>query len=295
MTNNRLITDADTVLLEEQLKTLDPKIYQTFFAALQARDFISPISNVDYAGSRRYEYRRLIPNGGGESAMSFRAQAPKSNASLVYDSQQFFPLIDACEFDLLDIQKGIDSSILEAAARNNAQNQNKMLLYSNSALGTKGLFDAAGVTVTNSALASWSSADTAADDIIDAINEVGGVVGKDEASLQPNEVLISSADFRVAQKLRSSVDNSNALELVARAHPGVRIRPALGLETAGTSSGRRMVVYNSNVDMLGGLFTPMTVMPAMQKTPYLTEVHMHSFCGGIVIRYSAAMGYFDAS
>lgn len=296
---SRFITDADTLLLNNQLQNYDDKIYQSYLQSLQAKALVSPIQ-MDYEAQSVYTWEKQTLVGGGDAAMSFRANAPLSVAFAEKESFNIHPLINAADFDMQEVRRGVDVLKLQATARANAEAQNTSLLYSNSVTGTKGLFNHGSVTISGTALIVFSSSTAAeiADFMIAAVDTVK-VSAKGVSVLDPNHLLVSLADYQVASRKRDTIDGATALQIFQAARPGVTVLPVFGLETAGGSlNKRRMVVYNNNPEIVQGLYSGMFTTPAApapHSPNFVQQVSMYSFTGGIVLRAPVGILYFDAA
>lgn len=295
---------ATSVFFTRQLEEIDAKTYDIKYAELEAFRLL-PVKTDMHPGTETYTYRQFDGRGVAVMTSNYASGSPRVDV----DGQEFTSKVrsirDSYGYNIQEIRAAakenmpLDSMRAETARRVINEKINSVALKGDAEHGIVGLFNQSGVqtfTVPNGGggQAVWTS--KTADEIL---ADLYGIV--DQVPTQTSEVehvttlLLPYDRFRlISGKRMGSGDGAlTVLKVFQTNRPGVTVKGALFLDTAGAGSTHRMIGYNPDRMNLEFLLPVAfeSFPPEQRGLEFVVECHARA--GGVVVRYPLTIIYGD--
>lgn len=296
------LDDSQSLYFSRQLQQIDPLMYGTKYPDLEAERLLPSRIQVDPALDvyvrRQFDMRgEAVPMAGNEDG----APLVGLNASeALYKMEKW---ISAYGWDVDEIRKSaklgmdLNTKDAEAARRTIAEKLNKVALLGLSTKGIEGLFNVSiALTYTIPADGSGSLATFASKTVDQVLRDLFGMADYSQNQTidieTPRRMLLPKTTIRQLSVLRmGSVNDTTVLEFFKAQRPNLEIIGANYLDTAGSGTTKRAVVYDpSQVEWL-------VSMPFNQLAPQFKGFRQVINCegkgGGVVTSYPKSIVYGD--
>lgn len=303
---------AQTVIFARQLEEIDGQLYDVKYAKLEALELVS--AKALNPGAESYTYRQYDARAIAKFSSNYANGSPRADVS----GLEFTAFVKSCRqsfgFNVQEIRAAamaglpLDAMRAMAARRGINEALNAVALQGNAEFGLPGLFSLSStntVTIPNGAVGAsplWStkSGDEIVADMVACIDKIPTVTLEVE---NPKRLLMSYSRLRFIMGKRLNTTGAGApiagggdrtvLEQIKQVRPGVEVRGALLLDTAGAGSTQRMMAYDpdrTNMEWL--LPVPFeSFPPQLQGMEWVIECHARA--GGVVLRYPLTVCYAD--
>lgn len=305
---NRVFMHLDAnadLFFQRQLEEIDARLFETKYGALEALDLVSPKSL--NPGAETYTFRRYDARGQAKIMSNYAKGSPRANVSGVEASSKIKSVRASYGYSIQDIraaamaQVPLDPMNAMAARRAIDEKMNSVALLGDAEHGLLGLFNqtnAQTYTVpadgtASSALWSAKTADQILRDLFGIVDQIPSTTAEQE---NPKRLLMSYSRFRFISEKKVSTNGDgtmSVLDYFKSKKPGIEVRGALFLDTAGAGSTQRMVAYDPNpINQEWLVPVPFETFPTeLDGMEYSTECHAR--VGGVVSRYPMSMAYGD--
>lgn len=296
---------AQTVFFSRQLEEIDKTLYNVKYGALEALQLVEP--RPVNPGAETYTYRQFDRRGLAEIVSNYQTQSKRVDV----EGKEFTAYLRSLRVSFgIGIQEiraaqfaGSDLDMQKAMAARRAidEKMNQIALLGSAEHVIYGLYNqptAGSYTVPadgtgSSALWANKTSDLILRDMFGIVDQIPTNTAEVENA---KRLLIPYSRFRqiTRQKLSGAGDGTMViLTHFQSARPGVQVRGALFLETAGAGGTARMIAYDPdpmNVQWL--VAVPFESFPTqLIGMEYVTECHARA--GGVVLRYPLTMVYGD--
>lgn len=288
----------DSLFFTRELEKIESKLFEIKYAQKEALQFLNLVSGVGPL-DEIYTYRMMDMRGVAHVGASYEARVPLADINATESSQRILAITEGVHFNFQELRqsrllgKPIDEARMLAARRAITEAIDNVLLKGHAATGVLGLFNQTGTTISAPA-GSWASA--SADAILaDMVKAHDDAYAATQFSIKPNMILMPHGEYLRISAKRAGVDTGlTVLELFQQMRPGVTVRGAFGLETAGVSNSKRLIAFNNDAEYVGALLpVPLEIMSVREVSAFAFEVPMHARCGGVVVRYPKSISYMD--
>ena len=309
------LDDNQSIFLENELRSVDQRIYDMKFALLKGRTLIPKIADVSEVDNE-YTYQMYETAGSAKIIANAADDLPSVNVSAQEYTARIKPLGTSFSYSLFDIkaaaQKGKPlSDMLARAARRAIEEEIDELIAFGSTLHSMTGF-ANHASVDDSTFVAGDKAASANDTWLDAgapnatgpemVADINNFVAQGWNALKEAEgigdkisIVLPAAEYAylAATPMGDNADKT-ALKFVLDNNPFLEsITPWHKLSGAGAGGANRMIRYVKD-PMVVGCLIPMEYSPQMIQIDGLTyKVPVVARCGGSVIRYTVAVGYGD--
>lgn len=295
---------AQSVFFARQLEKIDEKLYDVKYAKLEATELVA-VKPMD-PGAESYTYRQHDRRGVAVIASSYQTGSPRADVSGAEFTSYLRSIRISFGISVQEIRNAIfaktdlESYKAMAARRGIAEKLNSIGLLGSAEHGLIGLFNQpnAGIYTVPadgtgaSALWSTKTADLILRDLYGLVDKISTDTLEVESA---KRVLLPYSRFRLIGSKRLGTGDGllNVLQAFQAARPGVEVRGALYLETAGAGGTARMVAYDPDPMNLEWIVAvPFeSFPPQFSGLEYVTECHARA--GGVVMRYPLTMTYGD--
>lgn len=296
---------AQSVFFARQLELVDATLYNVKYGKLEALELVTP-KPID-PGAESYTYSQFD----GRALATITSNYQTSSVRVDVEGKQFTAYLRSLRLSFgISIQEirnakfaNTDLEQMKAmrARRGIDEKLNQIALLGSAEHGLFGLFNQpnAGIyTVPADGTGASTLWSTKSSDLI--LRDMYGAVDKipqDTAEVESAKRLLvphSRMRFLTTKKLSGAGDGTmTVLTMFASARPGVTVRGALFLETAGVGGTARMIAYDPDPMNLEWLVAvPFESFPQqLLGMEYVTECHARA--GGVVLRYPLTMVYGD--
>lgn len=306
MTTKKLHLDAaQTMFFERELEEIDNRMFDVRYAKLELFELVQP-KPLDPA-TETYTFRSFDSRGVAVMTSDYASGSPRVDVAGVEETSKVRSMRVSFGYSIQEIRaaakEGRPLDAMKAAGARRAINEkmNSVGLLGDSDHNLQGLFNISGAgsyTVPNDGTGStttWSTK-TAAQierDIFGILDQIPTVTKEVE---KPTRLLMPYSRLRLINSMAHSATGPSdltVLKYVQAQRPGVEIRGALLLDTAGASSSARMMAYDPNPENLE-LLLPVAFesFPAERRgMEYVIECHARM--GSVVCRYPLTVCYGD--
>lgn len=296
---------VQAVFFARELEEIDGQMYDVKYAKLEAFELV-PVRGGS-PGMETYTYRQF--DGRGVAVMTSNYAGPSPRADV--DGQEFTSKVrsirDSYGYNVQEIRAATEAKRpleqMRAVAARRAINEkiNRTALLGDAAHGIVGLFNQSNTQIytvpQNAGATSTTWPNKTGQEIL---NDLYGIV--DQVPTNTNEVekitrlLIPYTRLRYISQLRAyanSASDETVLKVFQTNRPGVEVRGALFLDTAGAGGTMRAVGYAPDPVNLE-LLVPIpfeSFPPQMSGLEWVVENHARM--GGVIVRYPLTMIYAD--
>lgn len=287
-----------------QLEEIDAQNYDVKYANLEAFELVSAKA-MDPA-KETYTYRQFDKKGVAIMTADYANGAPRAEVDGKEYTARVRSLRSSYGMSIQEMREaastGTPLETFKAEAARRAINEliNTTALTGNAEYSLLGLFNqSAAQTYTvpadgTGASALWTAktADLILRDMFGIVDQIPTVTKEVE---KPNMLLMPYANLRLisTKRLSTSASDTTVLEFFRQQRPGINVRGALLLDTAGSGGTARMVAYNNDPSIVQLLLPiPFEQFPAQQHSLQWT-VECHARVGPVICRYPLSMAYGD--
>lgn len=285
-----------------QLEQIRSGILEVQFPGLHWSEWV-PMSEGVNPGAHEFTARTYESFGKAELASSMSSRGRRADVAGTEESTKIRSMQSAYGYTIQDIREsqmaGVDLPGRKARAAKKAIDQlidDIMLLGDGTApyLGLRGLFKLSGTSTFSPVTTAWVTGTP--DQILHELNGiVHGVVDSTKDVEHPNTMVMPlSLHTHISTRARSSTSDTTILEYFLRNQQYIKsVRPSNKLETAGASSGKRIVVFDKNPDKIEGILpVPFEQFaPQLEGVEYVTECHGR--IGGVFAHFPKSVSYAD--
>lgn len=298
---------AQSAFFARQLEEIDATLYSVKYGKLEALELVTtrPVN----IGAESHTYRQFDRRGMAEITANYTTQSKRVDV----DGKEFTSYLRSMRLSFgISIQEirtaqfaGVDLDMMKvmAARRGIDEKLNQIALLGSAEHNLFGLFNqpnAGSYTVLadgtgSSALWTAKTPDQILRDLFGIVDFIPTATAEVE---QCKRLLMPYSRFRLLSSRKASTTGAGdgtltILGFFQTARPGVQVRGALFLDTAGAGSTARMVAYDPdpmNVRWL--VAVPFESFPQqLHGMEYVTECHAR--CGGVIMSYPMTMAYGD--
>lgn len=295
---------AQTVFFQRQLEEIDSQLYNVKYGKLEARELVNakPIN----PGAESYTYRQFDTRAIAEIVSNYQTDSKRVDA----EGKEFTSFLKSMRlsfgYSVQEIRAAqfagtnLDAMKAMAARRGIDEKMNKIALAGDAEHNLIGLFNqtnAQTYTVPadgTGASALWASktADLILRDMFGIVDQIPANTAEVE---RPKRLLLPYSRYRLITSKRMGTGDGvlTVLGFFQTARPGIEVRGALFLDTAGSGGTARMMAYDPDpVNLEWLVAVPFETFPVQLKgMEYVTECHGR--CGGVVARYPLTICYGD--
>lgn len=301
------LDDAQTVFFRRQLEEIDQQLYDVKHGKLEALELVNtkPLN----LGVESYTYRQFDKRGLAVITANYANGAPRADVEGKEFTSYIRSVREAYGFNIQEIRSAsmaglpLDAMKAMAARRAVEETLNRVGLLGDAEWSLIGLFNqpnASSYTIPNGAALSPLWANKTGDEIledlyglVDSVPAATAEIEKVTRVLMPYSRYRLITRRRVGSTITGTVNNNKVLEEFLTVRPGIEVRGALFLDTAGAGGTARLVGYNPdrvNVEWL--LPVPFESFPPQWNALEWT-IECHARVGGVVMRYPLTMVYGD--
>ena len=305
--------DADTgnAFFLRELESIDQRLFEKKYAELPYLSLLPLIPNIGPATEiytwRHFDRRARAHWGMPDSG----ASVPKANIAMAPEETSYIrSMVSGFGFSILEMRaaaqvgRPLEIQRAEAARRAISELQNYTALNGETEFGMYGLFNIPNVqtitpSVDGSARTAWIGSDKTSQQIVnDMVNLCNQVEVNSKGVHKVTRLLLPHAEylFIEAQPYAPGAGfytNKTILQRFQEVKPGVQVMYVLGLDTASSTGGNRMIGYDPSSDNLG-LVLP---IPFELFAPFATGTSYDTICharmGEVVVYYIDSMIYSD--
>lgn len=297
---------AQGVFFARQLEEIDTRLYDIKLGALEARELVNvkPLN----PGVESYTYRSYDKRGVAKITSNYASGSPRADVNGVETTSQLRSVRESFGYNFQEIRSaafaGVPLDAMKAMAARRAidETMNSIALQGSAEHGLIGLFNqpnAQTYTVPadgtgSSALWSAKTADLILRDMFGIVDQIPTNTAEQE---KPTRLLMPYSRYRLINSKRMGNSTADGVVTVLKFfemnRPGIQVRGALFLDTAGAGSTARMVAYDPNPINLEWLVAvPFESFPP-QAVGMEYVIECHARAGGVVARYPMSMAYGD--
>jgi hypothetical protein len=293
---------AQTTYFSRELEQIETRLFEAKYPDLEAEALLpNRIQVADGMKTytwRNYDKRALaVPMGGSEDG------APLSDISTGEDTTKLMSWKAAYGWSIEEIKAAqmtglpLEAQRAMAARRALAESLNTVALQGYASLGIKGMFNMDNTivsTVPNGASASPLWINKTADEILLDLFAAVDAVGNGSLEIESVNTLVmpySSLKLLSSKRLSASASDTTILAFFQAQRPGINIRGARYLDTAGAGGTKRMVAFDS-AQVFWLVSVPLEVL-APEIQGFRTVVNMRARGGGAISPYPKSMHYVD--
>jgi len=296
--------DAPTsAFFANQLETIRPKVVDIVYPEFTGRALV-PINNSINPGATEYTYRWYDHVGAAKFITDYATDLPRVDVKGTEESVKFHNIGDSYGWSLQEIETSrytgtaLDTKKAAAAKRAIEQLIDDTLTVGEANRGLLGLFNqpisgaSAVGTYTNTA-GSFATADPV--DVLDELN--AAILAARAATLDAEritDIVMPLSMAGIATRRMEAGDSVTILKAFQETAPGVTVTFHVGLETAGASNTRRIVMYNKSPDKVEGMIPREFTQEAPEYQSLQVVTACHARVGGVVVYYPKSIRYIDA-
>lgn len=296
---------AQTVFFSRQLEEVDKTLYNVRYGKLEALELVEP--KPMHPGAETYTYRQFDRRGLAEIVSNYQTQSKRVDVEGKEFTSYLRSIRVSFGISIQEIraaqlaQSDLDMQKAMAARRSIDEKLNQIALVGSAEHGLFGLYNqptAGSYTVPadgtgSSALWANKTSDLILRDMFGIVDQIPTNTAEVETA---KRLLMPYSRHRLitSKKLSTAGDGTlTVLNFFNTARPGVQVRGALFLDTAGAGGLARMVAYDPDPMNLQWLVAvPFESFPTqLIGMEYVTECHARA--GGVVLRYPLTMVYGD--
>ena len=303
---------AQTIFFARQLEEIDAEMYQVKYAAMEAFELLS--TKTLHPGAESYTYRMYDAVGVARMTSDYASGAPRSDVSGKEYNSRIRGLLSGYGYSIQEIRAaqmaGLPLDSMKAVTARRVLNEgiNKRALLGDTEFGLVGLFNLpnAGtytvpVGATGTSDTRWAgAAGVAAKTGMEIARDMFGIVDMIPTNTLEVEhakrLLLPYKSFRYVSQVKiDSVSPITVLQYFQMNRPGIEVRGALYLDTAGSLSPAtgRMVAYDPSREIVELLLpVPFESFPPERKG-LEWEVIDHARMGSVINRWPLAVAYGD--
>lgn len=301
-------------IFARQLEEIDSQLYDVKYAKLEALELVSakPLN----PGAESYTWRQFDSRMVAKFTANYANGAPRVDVNGIETTSYVKSCRAAFGYNIQEIRAanmaGLPLDAMRAMAARRAINEalNVVALLGNTEFNLPGLFKLSGtntVSLPNGAVGAsplWStkSGDEIVADMVAILDKIPNSTNEVE---NPKRLLMAYDLLRFISAKRLNTTGAGApvngggdrtvLEQIKMVRPGVEIRGALYLNTAGGSGDSRIMAYDPSRENLEWL-VPIpfeSFQPQLQGMEWVVECHARA--GGVVLRYPLTVCYADGA
>lgn len=296
---------AESTFFARELEQIRAKNYNVKYAQLKGLSFV-PVDNSLDPAVETVTYRQWDQVGVAKFVASYASDFPRADVSAVEFTSKIKSIGASYGYNVQEIRaarregRPLDSMKATAAKRSIDQLIDTVCQTGDSSTGLKGLLNQANAltyTIPNDgagATLTWStkSSDQVARDMHTAARYIVETTKEVE---QPDTIILPLTSFGYISTTRmSTIDSTTILEYFLKTSPYITtVASWQALETAGSGSTKRMVVYRRDPDALQFLLPVAFEQfpPEQRGLEYIT--YCHARIGGVVTYYPLSICYAD--
>lgn len=302
MFNTPHLDAAQTIFFTRQLEEIDSELYNVKYAALEAFELVQAKTNL-HPGTETYTYRQYDGRGIAKMTSNYSTQSPRVDVDGHEFSSSVRGIRASFGYNVQEIRAAakaglpLDSMRAEQARRAINEKINSTALLGDAEHGIKGLFNIANAqTFTvpkNAGNTSTLWANKTADEILDDMVSLVDQVPTNTAEVEHvTRLLIPHGEFRRITSTRmSALTKETVLEAFKMMRPGVEVRGAQFLSTAGAGGLQRMMGYDPSCCKFMLPIPFESFAPQQQGLEFVVELHARA--GGVVCPWPMSTIYGD--
>ncbi len=295
---------AQSVFFARTLEEVDATLYNVRYGKLEALELVTP--KPVNPGAESHTYSQYNSRGIAEITSNYATQSKRVDVEGKQYTSYFRSVRLSFGISIQELRNaqfaGVDVDMMKvmAARRGVDEKLNQIALLGAAEHGIYGLYNqpnAQEYTVSAdgtgaSALWSTKTGELIARDMFGIVDQIPTTTAEVE---NPKRLLLPYARYRtITTKLMGvSAPNTTVLKHFNEARPGIQVRGALFLETAGAGGLARMIAYDPDPMNLAWLVAvPFEAFPQqLIGMEYVTECHGR--CGGVLLRYPLTVCFGD--
>lgn len=283
------------VFFARELEEIDAQLYNIKRPELEALQLV-PVKAVN-PGAKEHTYTQFDGRGVAKFISDYTNGFPRASVTGTQFTAKMKSVGASWGISFQEMreaafaQTGLDTQLAETAQRAVLELTNDVALSGSAEHNLYGLFNQPSFTTVAGTGIAWTSA-TVAQILSDLFGIVDSIPTLTKEVEKPNMLLMSYSRLRlIGSKLLGTASDTTVLEFFKMQRPGIEVRGALKLDTAGASSNQRMIAYDKNcVQWL--VAVPLETLPLVTNG-ISTEVNYHARLGGVISPYPLAGAYMD--
>lgn len=294
---------AESIFVENQLKEIDTRIFETKFPEIRFRDFL-PIKNISNA-MQTYSYKMYTMYGLAKWISDYASDLPRAGVK----AQEYFRQIKgfgiAFGWSMQEMRAAAATNTpledMEAQAARRACEEffDAVARTGDSGLGLLGLLNQTNTTlytVPNGISGSAEFKDKTPDEVVADLNGiVNNIVTSTKEVEKPDTLLLPTEQFTdISSRRMGDGDSTTILNHFKQSNPYIKnVGSWYQLTGAGTGGSDRMIAYRRdpmNLEMV--IAQEAETFPPQMKNLAL-EIAMHARTAGVVVRYPLSISYGD--
>lgn len=301
---------AESMFFARQLEFIRPGLLEVLYPDLIGKTLV-PVNNSVPAGAEQYTYRVSDHVGTAVVTSDYSERAPTADVKGFEYTQQIRGIQIAYQYTLQEARAamvaGLPLDVRKAmAARDVAERKLDDVIFNGDTAGTLvgllGLSNTNTYTIPNGAkgVATWFDTNGVAtktpDEVVQDMHKATNKIVTDSLNIErPDTMLLplTSYDFISTTRMGFGSDRT-ILEFFLSTSPFIKqvVQSHKG-ETAGVSSGRRMVVYKRDPMKLEVIIPQEFEQLPPQQEGFRLITHCHMRTGGVVLYYPKSVLYAD--
>jgi len=297
---------AENLFFERELEARRAQSFDVKFPNNRAREFIPLDTSVD-PGAETVAYEQYTMVGMARLLTSYSENIPRVDAKGVEFRSAIKSIADAYGYSLQEVRnakmagKPLETRKMVAARRAIEEKLDYILAFGDALTGLLGLLNQGNALAYTVAPHTALGTDTewtgkTPTEILEDLNGIAQYVVDQTNGVEiPDTILLPPASFgHISTTPRSDASDTTILQYFLRNSPYIRnVDSWYRLNTAGTSSSKRMVCYRRSPDALQAVIpVDFESFPPQQKGLEF-EVICHSRTGGVVAYYPLSIAYGD--
>lgn len=303
--NKTRLDAAQTVFFTRQLEEIDATMYDVKYADLEAFQLV-PVKSDMHPGTDSYTYRMYDAKGVATMTSNYAGSSPRADVSGQEFTSRVRGIRNSYGYNVQEIRAAakenfpLDSARAIAARRVMNEKVNRTALLGDAEHQIVGLFNqpnAQTYTIpANGTGASKKFADKTTEQVLDDlfgfVDQIPTVTNEIE---KPTRVLMPYPVIRALGRrlVGAAAPGVSILKFFQEQRPGIEVRGALFLNSAGAGGVGRMMAYDPKPENMQ-LLVPIafeSFPPQQNGLEFVIENHARM--GGVVVRFPMSMIYAD--
>lgn len=288
----------ETAYFARQLESIDKRLFEKRYPQLKGTA-ICPINSAIDEGAEEYTYQMLDEVGVSEVLANYAEKVRRVDVSGREETVKLFGHALGYGYTIQDMRRGrmtgrpLDATKAMTTRRGIAMRNDEVLATGWAALGIKGFYNNANVSLVSVITGTWSSA--TADQITADLHKMENAIVTDSkgAEMPDTLVLPPSLYGAASTKYRANTDTTALAAFLKNSQSVKSVEVWARGETAGASSVPRIAMGRRDPETLEGLLPLEFYQMAPQQEGMGFTVNCDSRCGGVVFRYPGGWRYMD--
>jgi hypothetical protein len=290
---------GETAFITRELLSIKSKVYQTEYPTLKALDFI-PVSADNDVWAEAIAYQQSDGYGKAKIIANNATDLPRVGSIIGETNTPVRTIGAEYQYSWLDLARSARSRaplvdrLAKRARKTIAEGIDYTMSFGDTESGLIGFTNNSNVHV-GAATGNWSGL-TAQQMYLDMITAVNLIQTNTNGIHQATGLLLPVSSYALAKRTPwSATGNSDltVMKFFELNNPQVKVDPWYLLETAGSGSVKRMVVYDKDADVVEAQLPLNYYEFAPQPTGIAFVIPCIARVGGVQVRFPKAMEYVD--